>query len=330
MKQRKVEISIIMACCNSSRYLPEAIQSVLGQTFGDWELILIDDCSTDDTFDIAERYRTQDDRISIVSLPVHSGPATARNTGIHSARGDWLGILDSDDVADRYRFHEQMQLARGAQGLVLVGSNAVSIDAESREIMHHTYPSRHRALVKRLRSGRSFPPHSSMLYKRSAFLQLAGFNSRYALSQDADLWFRMAETGEIASVDKPLVKIRKHAQNISNSRGGMLQATFGMAAAICHFLRRRGFPDPSAAPDESSWKSFLSWTERRMTEEAMFAKGQVWGVARAEYFTTQNRLAGAYGFAIALARSGHACALLRQKFLGSSLARRLATEWSNR
>jgi glycosyltransferase involved in cell wall biosynthesis len=78
-------VTVIMACHNSSAYVDEAIRSVLGQTLGDLELILIDDCSTDHTREIAARYQAQDKRVSVISLPVNSGAAVARNAGIRVA-----------------------------------------------------------------------------------------------------------------------------------------------------------------------------------------------------------------------------------------------------
>src|SRR6266853_2209568 len=128
MSRRDIRVTVLMACHNSSAYLDEAVNSVLSQTLGDLELILIDDCSTDNTLEIAARYEAQDDRVSVISLPVNSGPATARNAGIRAARGEWLGILDSDDVAMPTRFEEQLRLARSDKGLVMVGSSSISMD----------------------------------------------------------------------------------------------------------------------------------------------------------------------------------------------------------
>lgn len=252
MNRRNIKVSVIMACHNSSAYLDEAVSSVLVQTLGDLELILIDDCSTDNTLEIAKCYQVQDNRVSVLSLPVNSGPATARNAGIRTARGEWLGILDSDDVAMRSRFEEQMKLADSDKGLVMIGSSSISIDKRGHVIKEHKYPTNHQDLVKRLSSMRAFPPHSSMLYRKDVIQKLAAYNPRYVPSEDADLWFRLSEIGKVSSVDKPLVRIRKHEQNISNSKGGMLQTRLGVAASVCHFLRIYGYSDPSTSNDETT------------------------------------------------------------------------------
>ena len=329
MNRQTIKVSVIMACHNSSAYLDEAVSSVLSQTLSDLELILIDDCSTDNTLEIATRYQALDDRVSIISLPLNSGPATARNAGIRAARGEWLGILDSDDVAMPSRFEEQMGLAKNGQDLVIIGSSSIFIDRKGHTIKEHKYPTDHEVLVKKLYSQQAFPPHSSMVYRKDVVKKLTGFNSRFTSSEDYDLWLRLSEIGEMASIDKPLVKIRKHGQNISHSEGGNLQGRFGIIATSCHFLRIHGSPDPSTSSDESTWQEFIAWVDRRMVEVGAFERRKAWSDARTEYFSTANRLTGALSFGNSLLRSGHASALAWEKLFGSSLPQRLAREWMN-
>ena len=330
MNQRNIKVSVIMACHNSSVYLDEAVSSVLGQTFGDLELILIDDCSTDNTLEIAKRYQKQDDRVLVLSLSVNSGPATARNAGIRSARGEWLGILDSDDVAMPTRFEEQMRLTDCDKGLVMIGSSSISMDAKGHEIKDHKYPTRHSELGKRLETMRAFPPHSSLVYRKDDVERLSAFNSRYDQCEDYDLWLRLSEVGKVTSINKPLVKIRKHEQNISNSEGGMQQIHFGFAASVCHFLRIHGVADPSTTSNEAVWLEFLTWIKMKLIEEDVFGRNKSRVVARTEYFAMENRLAGALRFGFHLLRTGHASALMWEKFFGSSLPVRLAREWARR
>lgn len=330
MNRQNIKVSVIMACHNSSAYLDEAVSSVLIQTIGDLELIVIDDCSTDDTLEIAEHYQMRDDRVLVLSLPENSGPAIARNIGIRIAKGEWLGILDSDDVAMPTRFEEQMRLAESEKGLVIIGSNSISIDKNSDTIKKNNYPTGHQELVKRLYSIQAFPPHSSIVYRRDIVEKESAFNTKYVTSEDYDLLLRLSEIGKVASIDKPLVKIRKHEYNISNLKGGMLQVLLASTALVCHFFRVHKFPDPSSGSDETIWKGFLEWIERRMTEEGVFEKQKVWADARDEYFATNNRIIGAFHFGTHLLKSGHASPLVWKKFFGSSLPKSLAVEWMQR
>lgn len=327
MSSRAIKVSIITACRNSSAYLDEAVRSILTQTMGDLELILIDDCSTDDTLQIARRYQKEDSRVVVISLPEPSGPAITRNAGIKAARGAYLGILDSDDVALPSRFEEQMRLADSDEDLVLIGSSSIFIDSTGAAIEGHKYPTCHRALVQNLYAMRAFPPHSSMVYKKAAVERVGGFNPRYERGQDYDLWVRLSEIGRIASIGHPLAKIRKHATNISRSEGAMMWLRFGCAAAACHFLRVRGHSDPSAADDERQWRRFLAWVEHRITEEGIFDKRREWINARSEYFAAKNAWVGAFRFCARLLMSGHPGSLVREKVFGIALPERLAREW---
>jgi glycosyltransferase involved in cell wall biosynthesis len=323
-------ISVIMACHNSSRFLDEAVTSVLGQTHSELELIVIDDSSTDDTLEIANRYQSRDTRVTVLALPTRSGPAAARNAGIRAARGKWLGILDSDDVAERSRFEEQLRVAEDHRELVMIGSDSLSIDDASRELKTNRYPTTHRGLVRRLERMGALPPHSSLIYERQVVSQLSAFNPKYAQSEDYDLWLRLSETGNLASVDKPLVRIRKHASNMSDSQGGTLQTRFGIIAAVCHFLRVNRFPDPSGTNSEPAWQEFASWVDTRIREDGVLERRDDWTNARASYLNAGSRVSGLIGFAGLLLRSRQAGALLREKLFGFSLAEQLAHEWMKR
>jgi len=327
MNPQNIKVSIIMACHNSSTYLNEAINSVLKQTLGDLELILIDDFSTDNTLEIAKRYQVQDGRISVISLPVNSGPAAARNAGIRAARGEWLGILDSDDVAMPSRFEAQMRLADSDKDLIMIGSSLISINEDGIELKAHEYPIDHQKLINRLYTQQPFPPHSSMVYRKDAVKMLGAFNPRYLQSEDYDLWLRLSEIGKVASINKPFVKIRKHEQNISHSEGGMRQVRFGFVALACHFLRMHGSPDPSTSKDEPTWQEFITWVDRRMMEEGVFERRKAWADARADYFASKKSLISAFRFGKHLLKSGHAALLVWERFFGTSLPKRLAQEW---
>jgi len=327
MHRGNPKVSVIMACYNAGPYLDESIQSVLWQTLDDLELILVDDGSNDNTLEIAKRYEMQDQRISILSMPANLGPANARNVGIRVARGEWIGILDSDDVSIRSRFAEQIRITARHKDIVMIGSDCIFIDNQGRSLRRHKYPPNHQKLIKSLYSMQAFPPHSSMLYHRGTMQKCSGFNKRYLQSEDYDLWLRLSEAGKLASIDKALVKIRKHKQNISNANGGMLQVIFAMAACISHFLRVYGYPDPSVSEDEATWQRFLSWVKKRMIEKGFFGRRKAWIYNRSAYFAKPNRVVGVLSFGGKLLASGYAIPLLKEKMFGTNLPNQLAKEW---
>ena len=327
MHRRDVRVSVIMPCYNSASFLDEAIASVLNQTFQDLELIVIDDGSTDDTLDIARQNQRKDPRVVVLPLPKNGGSSNARNAGIRIAKGEWLAILDSDDVAMPSRFEEQLRLVDRDRDLVMIGSSSISMDAQGWPIRRHHYPTKHAALLKRLLTMGAFPPHSSMLYKKEVLARLRLFNTAYIPSEDYDLYLRLAEVGRMASVDKALVRMRLHEQRQSDNQAGAPSVCMGFAAVICYVLRMHGRPDPSAVGDETEWRKFVNWIEIELTKTGYFERRRTWGDARIGYFAARNRFVGAFHFCRCLQRSGHALALVRQKLFGSSLPMRLARRW---
>ena len=129
-------------------------------------------------------------------------------------------------------------------------------------------------------------------------------------------------------VDKPLVKYRKHEDNISHLEEGKLQIRLGVVAAACHFLRIYGYLDPLTSTEEKTWQKFVGWVDERIVEERTFERHEAWSAARAEYFTGSNKLFAAFRFGSCLLLSGNAVLLIREKIFGSSLPKHLAQEWT--
>jgi glycosyltransferase involved in cell wall biosynthesis len=255
------KISVIMACYNSSDFIEEAINSILEQDFQDFELILIDDCSKDDTFKIITKFKKLDSRIKVAQTKINSGPAVARNIGISLSVYDWIAILDSDDLSMVGRLKDQIKIGVSDRKIVLVGCDAEFFDGSSQ--INYKYPASSNRMKARLLNGRAFQPHSSMLYRKSALNRVGGFNKRYLQSEDYNLWCRLALLGKFSSVRKPLVRIRKHLNNISLAEGGHKQILYRFLAAISFDLKKELFIDTDYYSDEE-WNDFLIWEKERL------------------------------------------------------------------
>lgn len=326
---RKPAVSVLMPCYNASRWLHEAIDSVLAQTFEDFEFILVDDGSTDETWNIIQRYRDRDQRIVAISKK-NTGPSDSRNVGIAQAKGAWIAPLDADDLCEPTRLEEQANFVRNHPDVVLFGTGCVEIDAQGRSIKKHLYPPEHRELVRHLERLQRFFPHSSAFFRRELVQDAGCYNPLYRQAEDWDLWFRLAERGRIASLENCLVRIRKHSEQLSTSAVGTSQIVAGTAASVCHFLRTSGRTDPSDRNKEANWQGFLAWVDRRMMEEGVVERRTAWADARTKYFAADNRLTGALRFGIHLLQSDHTSAPVWEKLFGSSLPERLAREWMKR
>ena len=326
-KPMKPMVSVITACYNGSLYLDESIQSILQQTFNNFEFILIDDGSTDSSADIMRKYACKDNRISFYPLQKNVGAAEARNLAVKVARGGWIAILDADDVAFPERLQRQVMYAE-KENLLMLGSGCIEINFSGKQIKEHYYPCCQSKLLKRLELKKAFFPHSSCLYHAGTVKHFGGFNSRFVRSQDVDLWFRLGEAGQIACLQEPLVKLRRHSGGISNHKGGETQFIMGMAARVCHFLRIRKAADPSIQ-DLADWVQFINWLKDRLHRERSFEINQRWLELRRYYY---NRDQGKrIFFDIKLIKSSIWSELTLKaafnRLLGSSLPKSLADEW---
>lgn len=317
-----------MSCYNASRYLREAMDSVSTQTYRDYEFIVVNDGSTDDTAKISQEYAAKDDRIALINKE-NTGLADSLNTGMRIARGEWIARLDADDIALPDRLARQMAYVDSHPQTVLVGSGFIEMDPVGTCLRHYRYPARQDRCRRRIERIGSFPPHSSCCYHKPTVERLGGFNGRFRRSQDADLWFRLSRVGEIGVLSTPLVKIRKHRENISNEDGGRMQATFGIAAHVCHLLRVQGTDDPSAQ-DDDVWSEFLEWLAGRVAQYGLFEQKREWTRLKGIYFSSPNRTIGACRLLKGLATSPHAMQIVRKKCFGSDLAATLAHEWRAR
>ena len=106
------EVSIITPAYNAENFLPETIDSVLNQTFRDWELIVVDDCSTDRTFEIASAYAEKDPRVRVIRNESNSGVAATRNHGLDEATGDYIAFVDSDDLWLPEKLEKQLRFMK--------------------------------------------------------------------------------------------------------------------------------------------------------------------------------------------------------------------------
>jgi len=324
-----------MACHNAGPYVGEAIKSVVDQTFTDLELIFVDDNSSDDSLAIAKVLAQSDKRIKVFSNRTNLGAGAARNLAIEKSTGDWLAVLDADDVFIKDKLQKQVALIKTAKDeLVLVGTGCFQIEANGRSFEVYSYPSTSSILKNRLISQKAFPAHSSLMYRASAVRALGGFNDLFLRSEDLEFCLRLSEFGTFACVSEPLVKYRLHNTNISNSIGktGYSQLDFGVAAGVCHLLRQRGAIDPSAVGDPVLWDIFM-----RHVATGIRASGEVDYLEWRQAWRTLSRNKAGWMmaknipvFKYLLLKPSYSWRLLKQHTVGSSLHKHGLKSWLSR
>ncbi|MFY9138678.1 glycosyltransferase family 2 protein [Zwartia sp.] len=265
-------ISIIMACHNAEQFVGEAIESVLSQTFADFELIFIDDYSIDQSLAIARSVAKGDVRVKIHANIQNIGASATRNLALGLATGEWLAVLDADDVFMPTKLEKQIAaIDNGDPRLVLLGTGCHIIDRDNKIQSSHLYPTSSAVLKNRLIGHVPFPPHSSLMYRASTVKALHGFNVRFSHAEDLDLWLRLRNHGTFACLKEPLIKYRIHENNASSfaERKGYIHLDYATAASVCELLRNQGLPDPSNSNDEIIWNNFLAYISEQVKRSKM-------------------------------------------------------------
>jgi hypothetical protein len=237
-------ISVVMPVRNGARWVPVAVESVLRQELRDFEFLVVDDGSDDDSGCQLERFARLDGRVRI-RRQAPEGIVAALNLGIREARAPYIARLDSDDVARPDRLARQLAYMEANGDIDLLGSAAAVVDEDGALIGRISPPTDSGRLADRLWFGNPFV-HSSVIMRAAPVRRLGGYRATFAAAEDYDLWLRMAETGGIANLSEPLVAIRRHQSNVSRLNA-VRQAFSVRLAQRAAAKRRAGVVDPAAA-----------------------------------------------------------------------------------
>jgi hypothetical protein len=242
-----VPVSVVMSVFNGQAFLAEAIESILSQTFRDFEFLVIDDGSTDATAEILSNYASRDGRIRVLRHE-NKGRAASLNDGIGFSKGKYVVRMDADDIASPHRLEDQIDFMErhpevgvlgGAVEWINTAGQPIDIvrpplgDLEIRSVMLHYNPMCHPAVVMR----------------REVVLGSGGYRQALLDADDYDLWLRMGERSEFANLGKVILQYRIHANQVS-VQGMRHQVLCFLAARAAASLRRSGSPDPLSDVEE--------------------------------------------------------------------------------
>jgi glycosyltransferase involved in cell wall biosynthesis len=242
-------VSIVLAAYNDERWLPHAVESVLRQTHRDFELLLVDDGSTDGTAALIDRFAHEDARVRVVRHP-NMGLARSLNVGFEAARAAWVARMDADDVMRPNRLERQLDFVRQHPGLAASAPIGVFINERSKQVgrkhrARYTTPGAARQAFERGEVVQLL--HSAAMLRRDAVLAVGGYRPQFTVTEDADLWIRLLEAGyELLEQPEYLQAIR--FRQVSASGGGLaLQQRQLRWVAACSRQRRAGLPEPTYA-----------------------------------------------------------------------------------
>jgi len=211
-------VSVVMPVFNTAAYLDEAINSILKQTFPEFELIIINDGSTDDSLIIIKLWEKKDPRIRLVEQK-NKGRSYSRNKGLELAVSDYIVMMDSDDVAMPDRLRVCYDYLQKHPEVVAVSGQYEKICMYGVSMHVSSLPLEHEFIERDLLQdkGNSFTQGASM-YRKSLAQKVGGYNLSYVLGEDADLFLRMALHGKLINLPDVLLKYRRHPNSIT-SRG---------------------------------------------------------------------------------------------------------------
>jgi len=212
-------VSVVMSACNTGRYLKESIDSILAQTFSDFEFIIIDDGSTDDTLKILRDYESRENRLKIISRP-NTGLTKALNEALSHARGRFIARMDGDDIAMPDRFEKQIACLNEHPECVLLGSRVELIDPFGLRIGAGDYMKlTHEEISTMLLQGKGGAVvHPACMMRRDALEKVGGYKEQYNNSEDLDLFLRLSEIGQVANLPDVLLKYRRHLESVSHQK----------------------------------------------------------------------------------------------------------------
>jgi teichuronic acid biosynthesis glycosyltransferase TuaG len=213
------KVSVIIPTYQSAHYIRDAIDSALSQTYKNTEIIVVDDGSTDDTEDILKTY---EGKIKVIKQK-NSGPSKARNAGILSSSGEYIALLDSDDIWLPNKLEKQMIVFREDPSIGLVYSDSyIFSDVETWNKTLFQLGKPYEGSIHRQLFIKNFIPDLTVMIRRSFLLKAGLFNPAIVFGEDYALWLKVSKETRVGFVNEPLAKYRVHSSQLSSKEEQMV------------------------------------------------------------------------------------------------------------
>jgi hypothetical protein len=234
-------VSVVMVVCNVERFLAEAIESILGQTYTEFEFIIADFGSADNSKSIVSSYAAKDSRIRLHEI-LPFGLIEARNTACSLARGRYIAMMDADDVAAPNRLELQFAFMQEHPQVGLLGGATEWINASGMPLRLVQFPTEDHEIRLELANRCPFS-HPAAMIRSEAFALVGGYRTKFAQAEDYDLWLRIAEHFKVANLKEVVLLYRIHPYQLT-LRKRLQQTLCVFAAQVSASSRRNGNPDP--------------------------------------------------------------------------------------
>lgn len=217
-------ISVVMSVYNGGRYLGDSVASILKQTYKNFEVIIINDGSTDESLDILTEYLRKDNRIAIINQQ-NSGLSNSLNRGIELSRSNLIARMDADDIAEPTRLEEQVNFIDQNPQVVVLGTAFLLFGGNIKSKIV-TMPATNKTIRKNL-PFRFCLCHPTVMFRRKTIVDAGGYQGT-GPCQDLELWLRLSrnKTLQFANLEKPLLKYRIHQDQIKGGRNAYKAAAY--------------------------------------------------------------------------------------------------------
>lgn len=262
-------VSVVLAVYNGLPWLPESLASLRRQTFADFEVVVIDDGSTDGTAAVLAETASADARFRIITQ-ANRGLVASLNRGIDEARGSLIARIDSDDIAEPGRLEAQVEFMRAHPKVAVVGSAIRIIDQDGVPGKRLGYPCKPSDVAADMARGCALA-HPAVMMRRDVVQAVGGYRESFRHAEDYDLWLRLAEKHELANLPQELLRYRQHGSSVS-FRHRQQQALATYVARYFAQERRAGRAEPSIAHDRPLPADILSQLGLSVSARAEFVQ----------------------------------------------------------
>ncbi len=228
-------VSVLMPVHNGELFLSDAIEGILNQSYSDFELILIDDGSTDNTSEILHQFVQKDKRIKVFRHGSNLGLTKSLNSGLAKCRGEFVARHDADDLSEPQRFTSQIAFLRDHTEYGVVGTAVSRIDNQGNIVDQPIVIKGARRILALIKGVNPFT-HGAMMMRRSVLETVDGYRGCFYYSQDYDLWLRLSRITLLENLSEHLYKLRIHPEGIS-SKKHYVQIQY--AALACYFAKEQ-------------------------------------------------------------------------------------------
>ncbi|MCK8073694.1 glycosyltransferase [Vibrio sp. 1CM23M] len=209
-----MKVSILIPCYNASKYIKGCIDSLLLQSMGDFEIVIVDDGSTDSSLEIIKSY--SDKRIKLIDLEKNVGITNALNVGLRYCEGQFIARMDADDIALPYRLSKQVDYLEKHPDYIAVGSSIINFDEFGNESLI-PYPESNMDIISNLFLFERTICHPSVMFRRSIVTNSKlEYSKKYIHCEDLYFWYQLSKLGKLHNIQEPLIKYYRHTEQISS------------------------------------------------------------------------------------------------------------------